>query len=111
MSGEFPNRMRRIIVLIGASYTALFAFYGGVGLLLQRKIAILAPDSRALTFALVAGAVGLCSTVANPVGGLLSDRTHSRVGPRAPWMLVGSVVAFGATITISHITTVLPLAV
>jgi MFS family permease len=39
--------------------------------------------------ALVAGTGALCSMVANPVFGRLSDRTTARWGMRRPWMLAG----------------------
>ncbi|WP_295575384.1 MFS transporter [uncultured Microbacterium sp.] len=60
----------------------------------SRLLAILASfdASRAQSLAMVAS-IGLAATmIVQPLIGVFSDRTRSRLGRRAPWMLVGALV-------------------
>jgi len=45
-----------------------------------------------VAFGIVAGAAGLCSIVAYPLTGALSDRTRSRFGRRRPWIAAGTLL-------------------
>jgi MFS family permease len=81
----------RQIGILSFGYAALFNFYGGIGLLVQTRVGEVDPHNKALALALVAGAGAVCVTFANPIGGALSDRTTSRLGRRAPWLLTGSI--------------------
>jgi len=87
-----------VVALLGVGYCTLFAFYGGYGLLVQRKVAEIDPANKAFALAVVAGISALCITVANPLGGLLSDRTKSRRGSRVPWMAGGAVTGMAAAL-------------
>jgi MFS family permease len=80
-----------VVALLGVGYCTLFAFYGGYGLLVSSKVADIDPANKAFALAVVAGISALCITVANPLGGLLSDRTRSRLGSRVPWMAGGAM--------------------
>ncbi|MGK9146503.1 MFS transporter [Plantibacter flavus] len=65
-------------------------------LLLPAQIdAQLAPEhwvDSVVAFGIVAGAAGLCSIVAYPLTGALSDRTRSRFGRRRPWIAGGALL-------------------
>lgn len=45
-----------------------------------------------VAFGIVSGIAGLCSVIAYPLTGALSDRTRSRFGRRRPWIASGAVV-------------------
>ncbi|MEU5762954.1 MFS transporter [Nocardia sp. NPDC047648] len=58
-------------------------------------------------FGLISGIAAVCSAVAFPVAGTLSDRTTSRFGRRRPWIVAGSLVfsAALAVLATQHTTT------
>ncbi|MCD2497604.1 MULTISPECIES: MFS transporter [Microbacterium] len=69
---------------------AIFLIWGAVpGVLLPHQIELLFPESKVATFAVIATVGALCALVAQPVAGQLSDRTRSKYGRRAPWMMLG----------------------
>jgi MFS family permease len=90
-----------VVALLGVGYCTLFAFYGGYGLLVQSKVAEIEPANKALALAVVAGISALCITVANPLGGLLSDRTRSRLGSRVPWMAGGAMAGMASALLLA----------
>lgn len=96
---------------IALGYATLLAFYGGIGLLVQSKIARIDPTNKALALAAVAAASALCVTVVNPLGGALSDRTSSSLGRRAPWMLSGAVAALASALFLLAATSVIQIAI
>jgi MFS family permease len=86
-------RVRRVgpFLLIGQ---AAWAIPGGVAnTLLAAVIADISPDHKVAIFTAYAVAGALTSAIGTVVGGLLSDRTRSRLGRRAPWLLGASVLA------------------
>nr|WP_055501995.1 hypothetical protein [Nonomuraea pusilla] len=61
------------------------AVYLGVGgPLVQSAVALADPANKVGNAGLVAGVSAIFATVFNPIGGALSDRTHSRFGRRDP---------------------------
>lgn len=58
------------------------------------QVQLLDPANKVATLALVHTVVACASIAIQPLAGMLSDRTRSRFGARAPWMLGGTV--FGA---------------
>ena len=71
----------------------IFMIWGAVpGILLPQQIAVLfGQDRKVATFALVATIGAFCAMVAQPIAGQVSDRTRSRFGRRAPWIIIGSL--------------------
>lgn len=69
------------------------AWYAPLQVLLGLHAAALAPEAKELVFGVATAAGGLCSLVANPLVGALSDRTTSRWGRRVPWIVGGSLLA------------------
>ncbi len=67
--------------------------YGIVGYFAALQIQSFDSVHKVDKLALVHAAVAIASMVAQPVVGLLSDRTHTRWGARAPWMLAGVLIA------------------
>ncbi len=65
--------------------------YTGVGsILLPLQIERIDRPHKIAVLGLVAGVSAVFALVFNPVGGALSDRTRSRFGRRAPWLLAAS---------------------
>jgi MFS family permease len=79
---------RRLLVSLGLANGALSALYAGVGvILLPQQIENIDAAHKVTALGVVAGVSAAVALVFNPVGGSLSDRTRSRFGRRAPWLL------------------------
>ncbi|PRB04269.1 MFS transporter [Microbacterium sp. MYb64] len=86
--------VRRLLGWIIPANFAIFVIWGAVpGILLPHQIELLYPDpkQKVATFAIIATVGALCALVAQPIAGQISDRTRSKYGRRAPWILVGAI--------------------
>jgi MFS family permease len=84
---------RRLLVSLGIAGGGLSAMYAGVGtVLLPLQIERIDRAHKIAVLGLVAGVSAVFALVFNPVGGALSDRTRSRFGRRAPWLVAASAV-------------------
>ncbi len=102
--------MRRLLSLLLLGNTAMYAVYLGVGgPLVQTAIANIDPGNKVSNAGLVAGVSAIFATLFNPVGGALSDRTHSRFGRRNPWLIGGSLAAFLALAWLANATSILKI--
>lgn len=87
------------LVLVNVGINA--AFFGPINVFIgQQAISIDAPSKEAILSLVTACGAGV-SLVANPLFGALSDRTTSRFGRRAPWVLAGAVLATAALLAMS----------
>ncbi|MDT0197372.1 MFS transporter [Arthrobacter sp. AB6] len=92
------------LVLVNVGINA--AFFGPINVFIgQQAISIDAPAKEAI-LSLVTACGAAVSLVANPLFGALSDRTTSRYGRRAPWVLAGAVLAAAALLAMSGAATV-----
>jgi MFS family permease len=79
---------RRLLTSMGIASGALSALYAGVGVvLLPQQIEHLDRAHKVAALGVVAGVSAIFALVFNPIGGALSDRTRSRFGRRAPWLV------------------------
>lgn len=75
-------------------YATLFVALAAVTVIyLPSRVAELAPDHKVGVLAIITTTSALVVMAAQPVIGALSDRTGTRLGRRAPWMLAGGVAA------------------
>jgi len=82
---------RRLLVSLGVAAGALSAMYAGVGtILLPLQIERIDRAHKVAVLGVVAGVSAVFALIFNPVGGALSDRTRSRFGRRAPWLIGAS---------------------
>ena len=87
------------LVLVNVGINA--AFFGPINVFIgQQAISIDAPSKEAI-LSLVTACGAAVSLVANPLSGAFSDRTTSRFGRRAPWVLAGAVLAAAALVAMS----------
>ena len=71
----------------------LFATYGGlIAILLPTQIALIDEKNKVANLAVVTTVSFVFTLFAQPIAGAFSDRTRSRFGRRAPWMVVGALV-------------------
>lgn len=95
----------RLQLSLMVNFFLLMALYSGVlGVLLPNQIAELSPDSKENNLALLFAITSIFSTLATPIAGALSDRTHTRWGRRSPWIAVGSLVGSACLFGVSWMT-------
>jgi MFS family permease len=93
-----------------ANLAIWMGFFTPIQLLLPEQLEDIAGDGKVGALGWVTGAGALVAVVATPLAGALSDRTRSRLGPRVPWILGGTALAFLALAVLSRQTTVLGVA-
>ena len=88
-------RARWVTLLFLANLGLWLAVYAPIQVLLPEQAQALAAANKTLVLSVVMGVGALVALVANPVIGMLSDRTTSRFGRRHPWTVAGAVVGAG----------------
>jgi MFS family permease len=82
---------RRLMISLGFASGALSGLYAGIGgVLLPQQIENIDRVHKVAALGVVSGVAACFALVFNPLGGALSDRTRSRFGRRAPWLIAGS---------------------
>jgi len=84
-------RGRWTTAVVLANVGVFAAFLGPIQVLLAQQSEIVAGSNKEFVFGLVTGIGAAVSVVANPLAGAVSDRTSSRFGRRAPWVLGGAL--------------------
>ncbi len=104
--------LRRLLVSLGIANAALYALYIGVlQVLLPLQIEAINQAHKVATLGFVSGVSAAVAAVCNPLGGALSDRTRSRYGRRAPWLIGGAAAAIGALAVLGRAGSVLMIVV
>jgi len=103
---------RRLLVSLGIANGALSALYAGVlTVLLPLQVEHIDRAHKVVALGIVSGVSALFALVFNPIGGSLSDRTRSRFGRRAPWLVTASVAMIVMMALLGQAGTVLLIAV
>ncbi|WP_164975665.1 MFS transporter [Sphingobium fluviale] len=90
----------------------LFVFWTALqSVFLALQIQQIDPKGAAGGLALVVGIGAIGALLSAPIAGALSDRTRTRIGGRAPWMLVGAVATVVLAILLAQATSITELAV
>ena len=86
------GRLRRLLLWLAPAYFVVFAVWSAVpGILLALQVQHVDPTEKVANLAVVSTVGAVVAMLAQPVAGLISDRTRSRFGRRAPWMVLGTV--------------------
>jgi MFS family permease len=85
-------RARWVTWLFLANLGLWLALYAPIQVLLPEQAELLDRANKTLVLSVVMGVGALVALVANPVFGMVSDRTTSRWGRRHPWTVIGSVI-------------------
>ncbi|MGW4201810.1 MFS transporter [Streptomyces sp. NPDC004726] len=75
-----------------AMFTLSACFGAPGGVLIAVQVAELAPDDKVQVFGLISAVSALAGALVSPIGGALSDRTRSRFGKRAPWIVATALI-------------------
>ncbi|MFE6964713.1 MFS transporter [Agromyces sp. NPDC057679] len=94
-----PPTKRTLPGILGVAL-ALFATYAGlIAILLPIQVALIDEANKVANLAIIMTTSFVFTLFAQPIVGAISDRTRSRFGRRAPWMvggaLIGGVLLFG----------------
>ncbi|UNK71355.1 MFS transporter [Microbacterium sp. H1-D42] len=88
-----PPSNRRLKPSLLVAALTLFATYGGlIAILLPSQIAMIDEANKVGNLFIVTTTSFVFTLFAQPLAGALSDRTRSRYGRRAPWMVIGALV-------------------
>ncbi|GAA0994138.1 MFS transporter [Subtercola frigoramans] len=102
------NRTIFSALLVLSQFFVLFSVLTPVVVALSIKLTtIVPPEEVAGVQGLVGGLTALCSIVATPIVGNLSDRTRSRFGRRRPWLIGGVLLGTAALLLVGMAETVL----
>src|SRR3954447_940172 len=87
--------LRRLMVWIIPANLGIYLIWGALpGILLPQQITVLfGEQDKVANLTIVATIGAFAAMVAQPIAGQISDRTRSRFGRRAPWIMVGSLAA------------------
>ncbi|MBP2411469.1 MFS family permease [Arthrobacter stackebrandtii] len=85
--------------MLYATYSALIAVF------LPLQVEAIDPGRKVANLALVTSLSAAATVLVQPVIGLFSDRTVSRLGRRAPWMLAGTLAAVLCMAGLASVTT------
>lgn len=89
-----PPATRRLLPSMLVTSFVLFATYAGlVAVLLPNQVARIDPAHEVGNLAIVTTVSFVFTLFAQPIVGAFSDRTRSRLGRRAPWMIIGVAIA------------------
>ena len=90
---QSPPATRNLLPSIMFASMTLFATYSAlIGILLPSQIALLDEQNKVANFAIVTTVSFVFTLFAQPIVGAISDRTRSKLGRRAPWMLFGALL-------------------
>ncbi|WP_125773744.1 MFS transporter [Antribacter gilvus] len=94
-SGPVPitGTLRRLLWWLLPANASVFLLWGAIpGTLLAWQVQDLDAANKEHNLAIVATVGAIAALLAQPIAGTVSDRTRSRLGRRAPWMIAGAVV-------------------
>jgi MFS family permease len=100
-------RLRTLFVTLPLAILSFSVFWGGVqGVLLPIQVQQIDPASQNESLAFIIGMGAIASMVAAPIAGALTDRTRTRIGGRAPWMIFGALSTFALAIALASATSI-----
>lgn len=85
--------LRRLMWWIIPANLGIFMLWGAIpGILLPQQITLLFGEADKVANLAVASTIGaFAAMVAQPIAGQISDRTRTRFGRRAPWIMIGAL--------------------
>jgi MFS family permease len=90
---QSPPATKRLLPSLAVTSLVLFATYAGLGaILLPIQVAHIDGPNKVANLAIVSTVSFIFTILAQPLIGALSDRTRSRLGRRAPWMVIGAAI-------------------
>jgi MFS family permease len=112
-----PVRVRgsllKLMVSMFVANLGIFAIWGAVpGILLALQVeSVGGGGNKAANLAIVSTVGAFAAMIAQPIAGMVSDRTRSRFGRRAPWMVAGVLIGGVALVGMGSANTLVQIAI
>jgi MFS family permease len=107
-----PQSPRRLLPSLAVLAFVMFASYAGLGqVLLPNQLAAIDPLHKVENLTLISSASFVFTLLTQPIIGSFSDRTRSRMGRRAPWIMIGGAVGALLLVGIGSLSSILWVAV
>lgn len=103
--------MRRLLSSVPFATATVHLGISVSGYFLALQIQAIDADAKVGNLALVHAVGSVAAMIAQPLIGVLSDRTRTRAGARTPWILTGAVIGSAGLITAGLSTTIAMLVV
>ena len=97
---------RRLLYWVGPANFSWVVVWGVFGILMPLQVQGIDPANKVANLAVVSTVGGITAMLAQPLAGAVSDRTRSRFGRRAPWMIVGALVGGLALVSMAFASTI-----
>ncbi len=99
---KITGPLRKLLLWMLPANLGVFVLWGAIpGVLLPLQITAIDPVNKVANLALVSTIGAFAAMLAQPIAGAISDRTRSKFGRRAPWMVAGSLIGGLALIGMS----------
>lgn len=98
-SAPGDNRLRRLFISVPFVAAAAPLAYAVAGYFLALQVQAIDNAAKVENLSVVNTASAFAAMIAQPLVGVLSDRTRTRFGARTPWMLAGALVGAVALVT------------
>ena len=103
-----PQVPRGMLPSLTVLSLVMFASYIGLGqVLLPNQLTLIDEPNKVANLALISTASFVFTLLTQPIIGTFSDRTRSRLGRRAPWMIIGAAIGGLLLVGISSMTSVI----
>ncbi|MFZ4842682.1 MFS transporter [Mycetocola saprophilus] len=103
--------LRLLFSILGANLGVFFLWGAIPGILLPLQIQAFGEGQKAQNLALVLAVGAVVALIAQPLAGMVSDRTRSRFGRRSPWMIIGALVGGMGLIGIASASTLVQIVI
>ncbi|MFT4284025.1 MAG: MFS transporter [Protaetiibacter sp.] len=109
---KIRGRLLKLLLWMLPANVSIFILWGAIpGLLLALQVAAVDEANKVANLALVTTVGALAAMIAQPVAGAISDRTRSRFGRRAPWMVAGALIGGLALVGMAFANTLLMIGI
>ena len=109
-----PTRSKNLLFMVLYMVANMVIGVGNItlaSLLLPEHIATLTSTGQTTIYSLILGLGALAAVLTNPVVGMFSDRTTSRLGRRRPWYIAGGILTVVDILLMAHAPSLLLLAI
>lgn len=85
--------VKRLLGWIIPANMSIFLLWGAIPtVLLPLQVSGIDPENKVANLTLIATIAAFAAMLAQPIAGMVSDRTRSKFGRRAPWMVAGALI-------------------
>ncbi|HEX4443739.1 MAG TPA: MFS transporter [Galbitalea sp.] len=105
---QSPKSPRGLLPSMAVMSLVFFAAITGLGqVLLPTQLVNIDAAAKVTNLALVTTISFVVTVIAQPLIGAISDRTRSRLGRRAPWMLIGAAIGGAVLLGVGSLTSII----